>query len=116
MRVHHTVTVRRTESAASRRDRRRPVLLAMVVLLFGGLLAALPLTASTAAATPPAVSTGTDPANGFPQWYQDNTVTRVAPCLDPADANCIIAADAGVAPAPPTGFPTNVPSALLYLH
>ena len=87
MRELHTITVRRTKSAASRRDRRRPVLLAMVVLLFGGLLAALPLTASSAATTPPAVSAGTDPANGFPQWYQDNTGTRVAPCLDPAEAN-----------------------------
>ena len=116
MRVHHTVTVRRTESAASRRDRRRPVLLAMVVLLFGGLLAALPLTASTAATTLPAVSTGTDPANGFPQWYQDNTGTRVAPCLDPADANCIIAADAGFDPARPTVFPTNFPSEFFYLN
>jgi hypothetical protein len=84
--------------------------------MLGGVLAALPLTASNAATTPPAVSTGTDPANGFPQWYQDNTGTRVAPCLDPADANCIVAADAGFDPAKPTVFPTNFPSEFFYLN
>ena len=84
--------------------------------MLSGVLAALPLTASSAATTPPAVSTGTDPANGFPQWYQDNTGTRVAPCLDPADANCIVAADAGFDPAKPTVFPTNFPSEFFYLN
>ena len=84
--------------------------------MLSGVLAALPLTASSAATTPPAVSAGTDPANGFPQWYQDNTGTRVAPCLDPADANCIVAADAGFDPAKPTVFPTNFPSEFFYLN
>ena len=81
-----------------------------------GVLATLPLTASSAATVPPAVSPGTDPANGFPQWYQDNTGTRVAPCLDPADANCIVAADAGFDPAKPMVFPTNFPSEFFYLN
>src|SRR3954453_19349011 len=115
MHEHNTVGIR-TQSTKRGRDRRRPVLLAMVVLLFGGLLAALPLTASTAATPPPAVSSTTDPANGFPMWYQDNTGTRVAPCLDPTDANCIVAADAGFDPARPTVFPTNFPSEFFYLN
>jgi hypothetical protein len=113
MRVNNTVQVRRTGSATLR-DRRRPILMAMVVLLFGGLLATLPLSASNAATVPPAVSSTTDPANGFPLWYQDSTGARLAPCLDPNDANCIVAADAGFDPTRPTVFPTNFPGEFFY--
>ena len=116
MRVHNTNLPRRTEGSQSRSSRRRSILLTLVVLMLGGVLAALPLTPSSAATTPPAVSTGTDPANGFPQWYQDNTGTRVTPCLDPTDVNCIVAADAGFDPAKPTVFPTNFPSEFFYLN
>ncbi len=116
MRADNTDLVRRTERSGSRSPRRRPVVLALVVLLVGAVLATLPLAASSAAPAQPAVSAGTDPANGFPLWYQDNTGTRVAPCLDPADANCIVAADAGFDPARPTVFPTNFPSEFFYLN
>src|SRR3954452_14325467 len=117
MRARHDAhLVRRTERSGSRAPRRRPVILALVVLLLGGVLAALPLASSSAATAPPTVSSGTDPANGFPLWYQDNTGTRVAPCLDPADANCIVAGDAGFDPAKPTVFPTNFPSEFFYLN
>jgi hypothetical protein len=100
----------------TRRDRRRPVLIAMAVLLLGGILATLPLTASTAATTTPAVSAATDPANGFPLWYQDSTGTRLSPCLDPADANCIVTADAGYDPTKPQVFPTNFPGEFFYAN
>src|SRR3954452_24329429 len=117
MRARHDAhLVRRTERSGSRAPRRRPVILALVVLLLGGVLAALPLASSSAATAPPTVSSGTDPANGFPLWYQDNTGTRVASCLDPADANCIVAGDAGFDPAKPTVFPTNFPSEFFYLN
>ena len=105
---------RRTPSGGTTARRRRPVLLAMVVLLLGGVLAALPLTASSAAPGQPAVSSGTDPANGFPSWYQDSTGTRLTACLDPADANCGVVADAGFDPTRPEVFPTNFPSEFFY--
>lgn len=113
MHLNTNLQPRRTASAMRRR---RSLLLGVVVLLLSGLMATLPLSASNAATTPPAVSPTNDPANGFPLWYQDNTGTRVAPCLDPADANCIVAADAGFDPAKPTVFPTNFPSEFFYLN
>lgn len=116
MRVLDTTSGRPTQGTGPRSARRRSAFLALVVLLVAGVLATLPLTASSAATVPPAVSPGTDPANGFPQWYQDSTGTRVAPCLDPADANCIVAADAGFDPAKPMVFPTNFPSEFFYLN
>src|SRR5262245_17530215 len=114
MQQHNPVRVRGNKGAEVQRNRRRPVLLAVVVLLFGGLLAAMPLTASTAATTNPAVSPTTDPANGFPMWYQDSTGTRIQPCLDANDANCGVAADPGFDPTKPEVFPTNFPSEFFY--
>jgi hypothetical protein len=72
---------------------------------------ALTGTGSDAVAT---VSASTDADNGFPQWYGDRTGTRVAPCLDPADTNCIVLADAGFNPANPVAFPTNFPGEFFY--
>jgi hypothetical protein len=82
---------RRTDGRTARR--RRSFFIGVLLLLLSGLLATLPLTASSAATATPAVSPTNDPANGFPLWYQDNTGTRVAPCLDPADPNCIVVAE-----------------------
>src|SRR5262249_17665306 len=113
MHAENTVRTRRTKTARTP-DRRRTVLLAMVVLLFGGLLAAVPPSASSDAVEPPAVSPGTDPANGFPLWYQDSTGTRIQACLDPNDANCGVAADPGFDPTKPEVFPTNFPSEFFY--
>ncbi len=114
MRVHNTDQIRRTKGSRTRPSRRRPIFLALVVLLVGGILATLPLTASSAAPGAPAVSPGTDPANGFPSWYQDSSGTRITACLDAADANCGVAADAGFDPTKPEVFPTNFPSEFFY--
>jgi hypothetical protein len=114
MRVLNTVQARRTKGSQSRTSRRRPILLAVVVLMLSGVMAALPLTASSAAPGQPGVSAGTDPANGFPSWYRDSTGTRLTACLDAADANCGVAADAGFDPTRPEVFPTNFPSEFFY--
>src|SRR5690242_7772837 len=87
MYLHAQLQARRTDND---NRKRRPLLLGVVVLLISGLVATLPLSSSVAATPNPAVSPTNDPANGFPQWYQDGTGTRVAPCLDPNDANCIV--------------------------
>src|SRR4051812_5544203 len=55
-----------------------------------------------------------DPSNGFPIFYEDATNTRVVACLDAADPNCIVAADAGFDPARPLSFPDNFPGEFFY--
>ena len=76
--------------------------------------AALPVPLVTAvpasAATTADVATALDPSHGFPTWYQDASGTRLAPCLDAADTNCVVLADAGFDPAKALSFPTNFPS------
>jgi len=62
----------------------------------------------------PAVSATNDADNGFPQWYGDRTNTRVAPCLNPADPNCVVLGDAGFNPANPVSFPSNFPGEFFY--
>jgi hypothetical protein len=64
-----------------------------------------------------AVSPDRDANNGYPTWYQDETPTRIVPCLDGADPQCVL-------PAPgeepnfnrtlPTTLPTNFPSEFFY--
>ncbi len=68
----------------------------------------------TGSAANPAVSPGVDSQHGFPQYYQDGTGTRVAPCLEAADPTCVVLADAGFNPANPLVFPTNFPSEFFY--
>ncbi len=53
-------------------------------------------------------------SNGFPQYYQDSTGTRLEPCLDGSDTNCVLLPDAGYDPTQPTVFPTNFPSEFFY--
>ncbi len=88
-------------------------LLSLVLLLIGA--AVLPATSASAAGGVPAVSTAVDPNNGFPLWYEDSGGTRLEPCLNAADANCVVLADAGFVPARPLAFPTNFPSEFFYL-
>lgn len=61
----------------------------------------------------PAVSNRVD-SNGFPLWYSDSNGVRLGSCLDPADTNCIVLADAGFDPAQPVAFPTNFPGEFFY--
>ena len=86
--------------------------LALVLGLAG--LASTLAPAPALAATGPDVSTAIDPANGFPLWYQDAGGTRLAPCLDAADPNCVVLADATFDPAKPLAFPGNFPSEFFY--
>ena len=84
-------------------------------------LALLPITAAglvvtAAPASAAAAVSGTVSANnGFPIWYEDAAGTRVEPCLDPADANCVLPpVGAGWDPAQPVNFPTNFPGEVFY--
>ncbi len=86
----------------------------ILISLLGGLLAVLPVASSSAATPVPDVSSEVDPANGFPLWYQDSSGVRLAPCLDIADSNCVLAGDAGYDPARPLAFPANFPGEFFY--
>ena len=55
-----------------------------------------------------------DPANGFPQWYQDSTGLALAPCLTENAAYCVVLADPGFSPLLPVVFPTNWPIEFFY--
>src|SRR4029077_14710456 len=78
-------------------------------VLVATLLALIPLLQMMGASPANAVtgvSVSVDQANGFPTWYEDHAGDRVVPCLDPADANCVLA---GFTPNGPVSFPTNFP-------
>lgn len=98
-----------------RKAGRRPVSLLISLALMAVLVGLAPTSsiAPVAASTPDA-SLLVDPANGFPLWYQDATGIRVAPCLDPADTNCVVLADATYDPSQPQVFPGNFPSEFFY--
>src|ERR1043166_431310 len=57
----------------------------------------------------------TNPANGYPKWYQDGHGLRLEPCLDTtADDPCALA---GTLPsAGPVVFPTNFPDEFFYMR
>jgi hypothetical protein len=55
-----------------------------------------------------------NPANGFTQWYRDENGVTLQQCLDPADANCILAPDEFFDINQPEVFPTNFPSEFFY--
>lgn len=94
---------------------RRGTAAAVVVLLAAVLgLVVLPAQVAAGAGGTPGVSAATDPGHGFPLWFEDGGGTRLAPCLDPADANCVVLGDAGYDPARPQVFPTNFPSEFFY--
>jgi hypothetical protein len=59
----------------------------------------------------------TDPANGFPQFYQDHAGQALAPCLDnvtPGDPCGIVALGGLPNPTGPIVFPTNFPQEFFY--
>ena len=111
------MSVSTTPARVQRRLRARSghlLRIAVLVSLLGGLLAVLPVAASSAATPVPDVSHDVDPSNGFPLWYQDSSGVRLAPCLDIADSNCVLAGDASYDPAKPLAFPTNFPEEFFY--
>jgi Big-like domain-containing protein len=72
------------------------------------------LTAVCTSLAQPAVAPTTDPANGYPLWYEDANGLRVEPCLNSADPFCVLLADPGFNPANPVVFPTNFPVEYFY--
>ncbi len=72
------------------------------------------LAAVGASLAQPAVAPTTDPANGFPLWYQDAHGLRVEGCLNSADPFCVLLPDPGFIPANPVVFPTNFPVEFFY--
>ncbi|HET9759838.1 MAG TPA: hypothetical protein VFP51_08815, partial [Nocardioidaceae bacterium] len=100
-------------SATARRRLTRLLVALAVVLGVAGLTPLVTAVPASAAITAD-VATVLDPSNGFPTWYQDASGTRLAPCLDAADTNCVVLADAGFDPAKALSFPTNFPSEFFY--
>ena len=48
---------------------------------------------------------------GFPSWYADTSDTRLEPCLDANDPNCVVLGTPGVYdPTVDLNFPTNFPT------
>jgi hypothetical protein len=56
------------------------------------------------------------PVHGFPQWYQDETGTRVALCDDQNDPMCVLpdVPEGTYDPTLPMSFPANFPSELFW--
>jgi hypothetical protein len=100
--------------SATARRRLTRFLVALVVVLGVAGLTPLVTAVPASAATTADVATVLDPSNGFPTWYQDASGTRLAPCLDAADTNCVVLADAGFDPAKALSFPANFPSEFFY--
>ncbi|MFN8124201.1 MAG: choice-of-anchor D domain-containing protein [Thermoleophilia bacterium] len=73
----------------------------------------VPLT-GTASAANAAVSGQVRGFDGFPLWYQDASGTRLEPCLDASDPNCIVLGDAGFVPDNALNFPSNYPGEFFY--
>jgi hypothetical protein len=99
------------------RDRSRlpwPVaaILALALALSGAVGPALATPGVASAAG--AVSNKIDPLDGFPVWYQDSAGSRVEPCIDPNDPNCILATATAFDASQPVVFPTNFPDEFFY--
>lgn len=93
----------------------RRILTIAIPLLAIGLIAGFSTTEVRAQAQGLATVGPTDPANGYPQYYQDKGGLALEPCLantavgDP----CAIAADVPI-PGQPIVFPTNFPDEFFY--
>src|SRR5690349_9824033 len=83
--------------------RRHPWRAAAVLLA----LAALALFTAQSAHASGAVSPTVDAKNGFPLWYEDAAGNRVAQCLDPNDAACVVLPSDFFNPLLPTVFPAT---------
>ncbi len=91
--------------------RARIVTLLVAALALPLTMVALPAGSAQAAVPVGARSAVLDPAiGGFPTWYQDQAGTRLEPCLDPNDANCILPPDVIA----PYAFPANFPDEFFY--
>src|SRR5215475_13721814 len=55
-----------------------------------------------------------DPANGFPQFYQDKAGLSLAPCLDQVAGDPCVLAGTIPNPSAPITFPTNFPDESFY--
>jgi hypothetical protein len=95
------------------RARRTVSVVAVLLALPLSLLGVLAGTTGVAQAAV-GVSSQVDVDHGFPRWYQDAAGTRVEPCLDPADTNCVVLAGPTFDPLQPTAFPTNFPDEFFY--
>src|SRR5690348_15113815 len=83
-------------------------IVATVVMVGGGPPAAYAQGQGLAAVGP------VDPANGFPQFYQDRTGQKLGPCLDTSAANPCGLAGTIPNPAAPIAFPSNFPQEFFY--
>ena len=83
-------------------------IIATVVMVGGGTPAAYAQGQGLAAVAP------VDPANGFPQLYQDRTGQKLGPCLNTSAANPCGLAGTIPNPALPISFPNNFPSEFFY--
>src|SRR5215467_3866774 len=86
--------------------RRRHPLHAVAMLLALAILALLVANVQSAHAAG-GVSPAVDAKNGFPLWYEDAAGTRVAQCLDPNDAACVVLPSDFFNPLLPTVFPAT---------
>jgi len=96
----------------SPRRHRSTVLGAVLVLVLSAVgLVAVGVPSASAAGSP---SPTVDAASRFPLWYQDSAGNRVEPCIDPLDANCVLAPSEFFDPAQPVSFPANYPDEFTY--
>lgn len=103
----------RPHAEGVRRPNRAVTVVAALLALPLSLLGVLAGTTGVASAAV-GVSSQVDVDHGFPRWYQDAAGTRVEPCLDPADGNCVVLAGPTFNPVQPTVFPTNFPDEFFY--
>ena len=92
--------------------RRRVLSLSAAGALAVGMLAAVPVASQAAVA--PAVSTVINQDTGFPEWYQDASGLRLAPCLS-ASEPCLAGATVPD-PTQPPSVPSNFPDEAFYYN
>ena len=111
-RARHAASARRRLTLKSKVARYVAALVALPLVVTALVTVAQPAGAVATRAT--AISL---PGSGFPQWYADNAGNRVEPCIDAADANCVLpAAEPTYNPALPLSFPKNYPSEFFYAY
>ena len=68
----------------------------------------------TGSSANPAVSPTVRDSDHFPKYYQDSTGTRIEPCLDVSDPNCVVLGDQFYNTNQPLSFPGNYPGEWFY--